>query len=215
MNKINPNSKLQGLQAAQEASADYRLEQKGSQRAKKTKSTSAANSELVRVAQDMGGAINKWDTQLTEHLEEWYQETEDLAELASDLNELTQELSDIADSRQAVIDAYDSLVPAKGDNKVLYEDEAAIEFAEAMVAAGLGYTVVFSNVTIGGGSAYYYTPNMLLKEISNYQQDHDGELPSIEVKVQPHKDGGRESPSPEALQKMIEKSIKNKQKFRT
>ena len=214
MSKINPNFNFQGLQAAQEASADYKLEQKGSKRAQEAKakesgSTNASNSELVRCAENMSGAINKWDAQLRNNLEEWYQEAEDLAELTSDLNELTQELSDLADNRQAIIDAYDSLVPAKGDNKVLYEGEAAIEFAEAMIDAGLGDTIVFSNVTIDGGPGYYYTPNMLLNEISNYQKDHNGEMPSIEVRVQPNSDGHRESPSPEELQGMIEKSVKD------
>lgn len=212
MHKVNPYSNLQGLQAAQEASADYKLEQKGSKRAQEAKakesgSTNASNNELVRCAENMSVVIDKWDTQLRNNLEEWYQEAEEMAELTSDLNELTQELSDMTDNAQGVADAYNSLVPEKGDNKVLYEDEAAVEFAEAMIAAGLGDTIVFSNVTINsqtGYSGYYYlTPNEFLGYVSDYQKSHNGELPSMEVRVQPHSDNGKESPSPEELQDMI------------
>lgn len=193
MNKINPYSNLQGLQAAQEASADYKLEQKGSKRAqearaKESGSTKASNSELVRCAESINVAIEKWDAQLKNNLEEWYQETQDLAELTSDLNELTQELSDMTDNAQGVAGAYNSLVPEKGDNKVLYEDEAAVEFAEAMIAAGLGDTIIFSNVTINsqtGYSGYYYlAPNEFLGYASDYQKSHNGELPPMEVGVQ-------------------------------
>lgn len=142
MPRINPDNRNKGFDAAQEASADYLLEQKGSQKAKesqakaKTTATSATR-EDERIAQSVGAVIQKWDTALRDALEELYAVGAEIGELVSGM--------------RAVMHMFKIFKEADSDGKfrdVVLQGSDALDFLEAMEFLGFADEVTVQNCTI-------------------------------------------------------------------
>ena len=153
---------------------DPSLDAQQAQVADASSSSDDSNSELNRVAQDIGATINKWERYLTQALDQW---SEDLG----DMTELIDQVKSVMGEFHAMIVAYQNYPNGVDFSKTQYD-----RIVSAMVDLGIPESQIQGG-NLGSDGYYHFTGTQYLNDLKMMGQYIVQDFPSLEAQLSGYK----------------------------